>query len=192
MGPKQHEAELDTETEEANAQMRDFLDLQARGIDPFSGEPAAGGPAVPWVHGDRQTWVILALIADYECHFQRTGNGYFVLAAYDAATYLPDRAAHSASLAWVHAGLSLIVRRLLAGLEDPFGPSPKRGARSLYMQAKKILRDAALALAVVNQLPAERYNETLAIERVAERQKCSVTLVGNAWRKLEKRREQQH
>src|SRR5262249_42067911 len=92
--------------------------------------------------------------------------------------FLPDRAAHK-SLAWVEIGLLLIVRRFLAG-GNPL--AVKRGTRSLPVQARKILRDRALGRAVLKQLPIERENETLAIERVAETEGLAITVVGDAWR----------
>jgi hypothetical protein len=86
-----------------------------------------GKPAIPWVRGNRETW-ILELIAEYQRHFQETGNRYFVLAAYEAATYLTDRAAHKLVLSWVDVGLGLIVRRLLAGVDNPLRDSPPSAA----------------------------------------------------------------
>jgi hypothetical protein len=182
-------AKVEAQTEQHNELMQAHIDRQARGLDPITGEPAMGKPAIPWVRGNRETW-ILELIAEYQRHFQETGNRYFVLAAYDAATYLTDRAAHKLVLSWVDVGLGLIVRRLLAGVDNPLRDSPlKRGERSLYEQAKKKLRDGALAIKVLNRLPVERGNETLAIKQVAIAEQLSPTVVGDAWREFKKRRQ---
>jgi hypothetical protein len=171
--------------------MRAFLELQDRGIDPITGKPAGPGPVVPWVRGDRNTWII-ELTADFERHFQETGNGYFVLAAYDAATYLSDRAAYSDSLAWIDVGLSLIIKRLLAGAANPFGDPVKRGERSLLEQARKRRRDSALALAVLRHLPIVRGSETQAVADVAAAEGFGGTVVGDAWRDFKNRRRRQH
>jgi hypothetical protein len=188
------EAELAAQTAEANAQMQKFLDLEAHGLYPLLdfdgnivGVPAAGGPAVPWLRGNKETWIV-TLIADHERHFRETGNGYFILAAFDASAYLPDRAAHKELLAWVDIGLHLLVRRLLAG-GNPL--APKRGERSLLRQAQKRLRDSALALKVWNRLPIDRGDETWAIAHVAAAEELSITVVGDAWRDFKKRRQQQ-
>jgi hypothetical protein len=180
-------AAIEAQIAEDNARMQAFVDREARGEDPITGEPATRRPTVPWVSGNREDW-ILELIADYERHLQTTGNCYFILAAYDASIYLPDRAAHD--LAWVDAGLALIVKRLLAG-DNLFGIG--RGERPLHERARKILRDGELGLRVMNRLPFERGNETLAVAHVAGAEKLSITVVGNAWRDLKKRRRgQQH
>jgi hypothetical protein len=176
------------EAAEANALMREFLDREARGLDPITGAAAAGGRAVPWVRGDKETW-ILTLIADYKRHFAETGNPCFMLAAFSAADFLPDRATHAAALAWVDLGLRAFIKALLAG-GNPF--SVERGRRSLPAQARRRLRDDALALAVLNRLPIERDNETLAIAYVAQAEKLSTTVVGDAWRDLKARRHERH
>ena len=181
MGCKQ-----DEEAAEANTLMREFLDREARGLDPITGAAAAGGPAVPWVRGGKEIW-ILTLIAGYERHFGVTGNPCFILAAFRAADSLPDRATHAAALAWVDLGLRVVIKALLAG-DNPF--SGERGRRSLPAQARRRLRDDALALAVLNRLPIERDNETLAIAYVAQAEELSTTVVGDAWRDLKERRRQ--
>jgi hypothetical protein len=76
-------AKVEARTEQHNELMQAHIDRQARGLDPITGEPAMGKPAIPWVRGNRETW-ILELIAEYQRHFQEIGNRYFVLAAYDA------------------------------------------------------------------------------------------------------------
>jgi len=184
---KQDEAELAAQTAQANEQMQAFLDREARGLDPITGAPATGGPAVPWIRGDRETW-ILTLIADFERHFRETGNASFILAAYDVSAYLPDRAVHKDVLAWVDIGLYLLVRQLLAG-NNPL--TAQRGERSLLRQAQKRLRDSALALKVWNRLPIERGDETWSIAHVAAAEELSITVVGDAWRDFKKRRLQQ-
>ena len=181
---RRRHAELEEQAAEHNVLMQAFLDREARGLDPITGEPACRKAAIPWVRGDRETW-ILELIADYERHFSETGNPYFVLAAYDAALSLSDRLA----LAWVDIGLTLIVKRLLAG-DNPFGVG--RGKRPLHERARNILRDGGLALSVVNRLPFERDKETLAVAHVAAAEKLSITVVGDAWRDFKKRRRWQH
>jgi hypothetical protein len=182
------DSDLKAQAAEDNKQMLKFLDLEARGLDPLTGQRAAREPAVPWIRGDRETW-ILELVADYERHFQKTGNPYFILAAYDASGYLPNRAIHKVALTWVDVGLALIVKSFLAG-DNPLGVG--RGHRSLREQTHKILRDGAIALKVLNQLPIERDNETLAIQSVAEAEKLSPTTIGNAWRELKENRQRRH
>jgi hypothetical protein len=175
------------QTVEVNAQMLAFLEREARGHDPVTGAPATRKPAIPWVRGNRETW-ILELIADYERHFTETRNPYFILAGFDVSAYLADRAVHRDVLAWVNIGLHLLVRQLLAG-DNPL--AAKRGERSLLRQAQKRLRDSALALKVRRRLPLERGNETLAIAHVATAEELGITVVGDAWRDFKKRRQQQ-
>jgi hypothetical protein len=83
----------------------------------------------------------------------------------------------------------LIVKSFLAG-DNPL--SVGRGQRSLREQAQKILRDGAIALKVLNKLPIERDNETLAIQSVAEVENLSPTTVGDAWREFKENRQRRH
>jgi hypothetical protein len=184
MVDKANQGELDAQLAEDNAKVQALIDCQARGEDPFSGKPSEGRSTIGWIAGNRETW-ILQWIAELEGHFQATGNGYFVLAAYDAALYLRDRAAHN--LAWVDVHLAVMIKYFFAG-NDPlrFG----RGERSSRAQALKTIRDGRLAIEVMKQLPIEAGKETLAIAHVAKAEKRSATVVGDAWREFKKRRRQ--
>jgi len=186
--PRGKQDKVEAQTAEANALTQEFLDREASGLDPIPGWGTAERLAIPWVRGDKETW-ILTLIADYKRHFAETGNPCFMLAAFSAADFLPDRATHAAALAWVDLGLRAFIKALLAG-GNPF--SVERGRRSLPAQARRRLRDDALALAVLNRLPIERDNETLAIAYVAQAEELSTTVVGDAWRDLKKRLQQRH
>ena len=139
------EAELAKQTAQANQETQAFLDREARGLDPITGAPATGRPAVPWMRGNRETW-ILALIADYERHFQKTANAWFVLAAYDASSYLCDRVVQKDAMIWIDIGIRGIVRQLLAG----GNPLPKRARQAM----RKTLQDGALCLTVITCLPS--------------------------------------
>jgi hypothetical protein len=178
--PRGNQDKVDVQTAEANALTQEFLDREASGLDPIPGWRTGERPTIPWVRGDKETW-ILTLIADCERYFRETGNASFILAAYDVSAYLPDRAIHKDVLAWVHIGLHLVVRQLLAGNNPLTG---QRGKRSLLRQAQKRLRDSALALKVWNRLPIERGDETWAIAHFAAAEELSITVVGDAWRLL--------
>jgi hypothetical protein len=179
-------AALEAEITEDNAQMQAFLDLEARGVDPITGEPALRKPTMPWISGNREAW-ILQWIAELEGHFRATGNGYFVLAAYDAAHYLRDRPA--GRLEWIDADLAVIIKCFLRG-DNPLRTN--RGNRSIIAQALKILRDGQMAVAVLNQLPRVCGSETQAIADIAAAEKRSITVVGDAWREFKNRRQRQH
>jgi hypothetical protein len=186
---------------EDNVRVQAFLDRESRGEDPITGAPARRKSTMPWIPGDRQTWII-ALIADYERHFQETGNVLFIWAARDASRYLRDSSTHS--FAWIDHYLDLINKRLLAGVAEPphdanafiaeaLGlKSRGRGERSSFSDAQRAIRDGGLALAVMNRLSIERGKEYRAIRHVAAAEGVGITMVGDAWRALKGRRQQQH
>ena len=50
----------------------------------------------------------------------------------------------------------------------------------------KLIRDRKLAFEVGRRLPIERYKETLAIEYVASKNDCGVSIVREAWASFKK------
>jgi len=178
---KQDEEGPARQAAEANALMREFLNREASGLDAITGETVTGGPTIPWVRGNQETWV-LELIAGYGRHFQKSANAWFVLQAYDASMYLRDRATHKDAVAWVDVGIYSIVKQLLAGRD----PLPKRTRQAM----RKTLREGALCLAVITRMPPNPApKETSnAVNDAAKAHGVSEATVWNAWTAFQNRR----
>jgi hypothetical protein len=139
----------------------------------------------------------IAIIALLERHYAETKNPALVWHARQTALeFLPHL--DSPALRWIDEYLAEVTAQLVALIEHPpprdvnsciaaalgFDATPGAGRGSAFSETRRLIRDITLATQVVHRLPSEDGKEWLAINHVAEKNRLSVSTVGNAFRSL--------
>jgi len=150
----------------------------------------------PWGGKSEGYWQ-LKEIETFKHDYETTGNPLFVWAAFQVTACLPKEpeGGQEAAGQWIKDYLSTSAERLMTSITNPsatdvnkqiaaclgFDPNPGRGRGSPLSEARRHIRDRKLALEVERRLPIERYEETLAIEYVANETGHGISIVREAW-----------